>query len=173
MNGFDIIVADPPWKFASNSKEKPGRNAMRHYPCMTDQELCDMDIPAAKDALLFMWTTAPMLARSLPVLTAWGFKYVSQLVWIKQRIGTGFWARNRHEVVLIGKRGKFPCPRPAPFPDSVIEGQQREHSRKPDALQDAIDAAWPDANKLEMFARQGRHGWSLSGNEVGKFDAGT
>lgn len=168
MSVYDIVVADPPWRFASNSEAKPGRNAMRHYPCMRDAEIAALDVPAAPDALLFMWTTAPMLARSMPILGAWGFRYASQLVWVKRRVGTGFWVRNRHELVLVGRKGNFPCPRPAPFPDSVIVGQQREHSRKPDALQDRIDGAWPQARKLEMFARQTRQGWDAFGNEVGK-----
>lgn len=168
---FDICVADPPWRFASNSVAKPGRNAMRHYSCMKDDELKAMVIPAAPDSLMFMWTTAPMMERSLGVLSAWRFRYVSQMVWVKNRIGTGFWVRNRHEIVLIGKRGKFPCPRPAPFADSVIEAKTREHSRKPSRLQDMIDAAWPDAHKLEMFARQSRVGWQSFGNETNKFSA--
>lgn len=173
MTGYQIIVADPPWRFSSNSERKPGRNAMRHYPCMRDDEIAALPVPdwSARDAMLFMWTTAPMLARSMPILGAWGFKYVSQLVWVKDRIGTGFWARNRHEIVLIGKRGKFSCPRPAPFADSVIIGQQREHSRKPDALQDQIDLAWPDARRLEMFARRQRAGWDAWGNDTERFSA--
>lgn len=168
---YPIIVTDPPWRFSSNSKAKPGRNARRHYPCMTDADLCTLDIPALPDAIMFCWTTAPMLVRSLAVTDAWGFRYVSQLVWIKDRIGTGFWARNRHEIVLVCKRGKFPCPKPAPFPDSVITGGQREHSRKPEALQDMIDAAWPDLPKLEMFARRPRPGWNAWGNETMRFAA--
>ncbi len=167
---YDIIVIDPPWEFSSNSKARPGRNAMRHYPCLTDAELSALHIPAEKHALMFMWTTAPMIARSLPVMHSWGFKYVSQLVWIKSRIGTGFWARNRHEVCVIGKRGKFPCPKPAPFADSVINAPTREHSRKPEELQDRIDAVWPDASKIEMFARQARPGWASWGNETEKFN---
>lgn len=168
---YDIILADPPWKFSSNSAKKPGRNPMRHYPCMVDSEIAAMPVRdiAARDSLLLMWTTAPMLERSLDILPAWGFRYVSQLVWVKDRIGTGFWVRNRHEVVLIGKRGKFPCQRPAPFADSVIEGQQREHSRKPDALHRQIGAAWPEARKVELFAREERPGWDVWGNETGKF----
>lgn len=172
LNGpFEIIVADPPWKFSSNSAAKPGRNAMRHYPCMKDDEIRELPVSdwAAKDALLFMWVTAPMLRRAIEIPEAWGFRYVSELVWTKERIGTGFWVRNRHEPVLIYKRGKFPCPRPAPFSDSVMSGQQREHSRKPDQLQDEIDRIWPKAKKLEMFSRQLRLGWENFGNEVGKF----
>lgn len=169
---FDLILADPPWKFTSNSKENPGRNAMGHYDCMPLAEIKALPVAdvAARDALLLLWTTAPFAELSWSVMEAWGFKYVSQMVWVKDRIGTGFWARNRHEIVYIAKRGKFPCPRPAPFPDSVISGQQREHSRKPDVLHEIIDAAWPNARKLEMFARESRPGWSSWGNQTTKFD---
>lgn len=170
-DAYDIILMDPPWKFASNSKAKPGRNAMRHYDCMRDDEIAALPVAelAKPKCLLLMWTTAPMLVRSIDIPRAWGFRYVSQLVWVKERIATGYWARNRHEIVLLYKRGAFPCARPAPFPDSVIEGQQREHSRKPDALHQMIDAAWPDAKKLEMFSREDRPGWDHWGNETGKF----
>lgn len=173
MTSAEIIVMDPPWAFSSNSKGKPGRNAMRHYPCMADAEIAALPVNewAAPDCLMLMWTTAPMLERSMAMPPKWGFRYKSQVAWVKSRIGTGFWVRNRHELALIYTRGKFPCPRPAPFSDSIIEGQQREHSRKPDALQDRIDAVWPDARKLEVFARQVRPGWQAWGNEVGRFAA--
>ena len=167
---YQIIYADPPWKFASNSVARPGRNAMRHYPCMTDAELKEMAIPAAADALLLMWATAPMMVRSLAVMDAWRFKYVSQMVWVKSRIATGYWVRNRHEILVVAKRGKFPCKSPAPFSDSVIEAPTREHSRKPDVVYDMIEAAWPDERKLELFARQTRDGWDQFGNEIDKFD---
>ncbi|EYD71787.1 MT-A70 family methyltransferase [Limimaricola hongkongensis] len=173
MGPFDIILADPPWRFASNSEAKPGRNPRRHYPCMRDEEICALPVArwAAPAALLLMWTTSPMLDRSMAIPRAWGFRYVSSLVWTKDRIGTGYWARNRHELVLICKRGRFDCPRPAPFADSVISGQQREHSRKPDALHAQIDAAWPEARKLELFARQERPGWTAWGNDTARFAA--
>lgn len=169
---YEIILADPPWRFASNSAAKPGKNAMGHYECLPLPEIKSLPVAevAARDALLLMWTTAPFAQLSWDVLSEWGFKYVSQMVWVKDRVGTGFWARNRHEIVYIAKRGRFPCPRPAPFPDSVIEGQQRQHSRKPDRLHEMIDAAWPSAAKLEMFARESRAGWATWGNETGRFD---
>lgn len=172
MSGYDIILADPPWKFSSNTSARPGKNAMRHYRCMSDDELKSIPMQeiSAKPSLLFLWTTVPMMARSLDVAEAWGFKYVSEIVWVKTKIGTGFWARNRHEKLLILKRGQFPCPRPAPFPDSVIEAPTREHSRKPEIIQDRIDAVWPRQQKLEMFARRSRPGWDVWGNQTGMFD---
>lgn len=171
---FDIILADPPWRFASNSKDKPGKNAMGHYDCLPLPEIQALPVSeiAAKDSLLLLWVTVPFLENGLDTAKAWGFKYVSEIVWTKDRIGTGFWARNRHEVVLICKRGKFPCPRPAPFADSVIHGQQRQHSRKPDRLHEMVAEVsdWADLAKLEMFARESRPGWTTWGDQATKFD---
>lgn len=173
---FDIILADPPWRFKSNSKDKPGRNAIGHYDCMELDEIKNLPVKevAAKDSLLLLWVTVPFLKMGLETAEAWGFKYVSEIVWVKSRIGTGFWARNRHEVVLICKRGKFGCPKPAPFPDSVIEGQQRQHSRKPDRLHEMVADVkdWRLSRKLEMFARESRCGWTTWGNQTTKFDPG-
>lgn len=172
---FDIIVADPPWAFASNSKARPGRNAMRHYPCMTDAEIAGLRIDrrAATDALLFLWTTAPMLERSMRIVADhWnGFRYKTNLVWDKEICGTGFYARNEHEIVLVYRRGKFPIPRPAPFQSSIIRARRRQHSQKPDDLQDVIDRTWPNASRLEMFARRHRPGWVPWGNETRALEA--
>ena len=168
---YDIIVADPPWRFKSNSKAQPGRNAMRHYECMELDEIKALRPDASKDALLYLWVTSPFLAEGMDVVSQWGFTYKSSLVWVKDRIGMGYWARNRHEIVLIGRRGRFPLPPACPHADSVLSGGQREHSRKPETLQDQIDASWPEARKLEMFARRPRAGWDTWGNETAKFAA--
>ena len=55
----------------------------------------------------------------------------------------------------------------------MIEGQQREHSRKPDRAIEIIERYHPDALKLEMFARERRPGWDAWGDQVGLFDNGT
>ena len=169
---FSVVLADPPWKFASNSKAHPGRNAMRHYQTMPTAEICALAVPAAKDAVLLLWATSPMLPQALEVMEAWGFRYKSQAVWVKSRIATGYWARNRHELLLIGTRGRIPCPKPTLFPDSVIEAATREHSRKPDIVRERIEAAFPGLPKLEMFARSRRDGWAAYGNEIDKFEDG-
>lgn len=169
---FEVVIADPPWRFASNSEKKPGRNAMGHYDCMKLDEIAALPVRdvTAKDSLLLLWTTVPFLRLALDVVDAWGFKYVSEVMWAKDRIGTGFWARNRHEPLLICKRGKFPCPKPALFPDSIISGQQREHSRKPDRLHEIVDDRLAHCSRLEMFARESRPGWTTWGNETTKFN---
>ena len=45
--GFEIVFADPPWRFSGNSAAKPGRNAIAHYPCMTIPQLCAMPVREA------------------------------------------------------------------------------------------------------------------------------
>lgn len=170
---FDVIFADPPWRFASNSAAKPGRNAMRHYDCMALPDICALPVAeiSARSALLLMWVTVPFAHLADEVVRAWGFRTKSQLVWVKDRIATGYWARNRHELLLVATRGRFPCPRPALFPDSVIPGAQREHSRKPEWPQEQIEARLPAARKLELFGRRVRSGWTVWGNQTDKFDA--
>jgi N6-adenosine-specific RNA methylase IME4 len=169
---FDVILADPPWRFTSNSAAKPGRNAMGHYSCMKLDEIAALPVReiAERDAILLLWVTVPFAELAFKVVSAWGFKYKSQLAWDKQRKGTGFWARNEHEPLYICTRGKFPCPRPSPFPYSVIRGQRREHSRKPDQLHADIERAFPGTRKLELFAREARPGWHAWGNQTDKFN---
>lgn len=173
MGPYDIIVADPPWLFSSNSKARPGKNPRRHYACLTDRDIAELPVAewAAKDALLLLWTTAPCLARAMPVIDAWGFQYKTNLAWDKEIPATGWWVRGEHEHVLLARRGKFPIPAPEHRRRSIIRGGRREHSRKPEALQLWVERAWPNARKLEMFARQRRPGWDVWGNEVDKFRA--
>lgn len=168
---YGIILADPPWHFKSNSATKPGRNAMRHYDVMGLGEICRLPVAeiAAGDSLLLLWTTAPHLHHGLKVMKAWGFTYKTNMVWDKERQGTGFWVRNEHEHLLLGRRGRFPLPPNSVKPRSVLRGGRREHSRKPDELFAIIDRCWPDARKVELFARQTRRGWDCWGNETQKY----
>lgn len=171
--GWQVLIADPPWAFASNSAANPGRNVRRHYPTMTVEAIAALPVReiVAPAALLLMWTTVPFRHRADEVVRAWGFRSKSEVVWVKSRIGTGYWSRNRHEICVIATRGSFPCPRPALFPDSVILAPTREHSRKPDAIHATLDARLPGLRRLEMFARAPRDGWAAWGNDTERFAA--
>jgi len=168
---FDIVLADPPWRFKTHSDKGRSRSPdgpLGHYQTMSTEDIAGLPVRAmsSRDAVLYMWVTVPFLEIALGVADAWGFAYKSSMVWIKERKATGYWARNRHEIILICKRGRFPAPAPSLRPDSVIEGQQRGHSHKPDALHEIIEAAWPDANKIELFARRHRAGWQTWGDQL-------
>jgi N6-adenosine-specific RNA methylase IME4 len=165
---YGVILADPPWSFqVYNDNTGQDRGACNHYPVMPIDEIKALNIPAAPDAVLFLWSTAPMLPQALETLAAWGFVYKSNFVWVKDKRGLGFWSRNRHEQLLIGTRGHIPCPAPGTQFDSVIEAPRGRHSEKPAIVRDMITTMFPNVPKLEMFSRgQRAAGWDFWGNEA-------
>ena len=57
---------------------------------MATEEICNLKIPSAENAVLFLWVTNPLLPDALKVVESWGFEYKTNLVWIKQKAGQGF-----------------------------------------------------------------------------------
>ena len=185
---FDVIHADPPWHFKSNSKARPGKNPLRHYNCMDLADVEAMPIASiVKDnAVLFLWITGPMLAigAHLGVMYAWGFKPSGMgFTWIKTKklfrgdklsesdlhFGSGFTTRKNAEFCLIGKRGR--SLRANAGVREVIISPVREHSRKPDEVFRRIEAyTEPGVNRLDLFGRESRPGWTVWGNQADKFD---
>jgi N6-adenosine-specific RNA methylase IME4 len=165
---YGVILADPPWAFQVFSEATgQDRGACNHYPVMGLAQIKALKIPAAKDAVLFLWATVPMLPQALETMAAWSFIYKSSFAWVKDKRGLGFWNRNRHELLLIGTRGHIPCPSPGTQFDSVIEAPRGRHSEKPAIVRDMITAMFPNVPRLEMFARGQRvAGWDFWGNEA-------
>ncbi len=163
---WDVLLADPPWQY--DFAETDSRAIENQYPTMPVEVLCGLAVPGitAEDAVLFLWATAPKLREGLEVMEAWGFTYLTNLVWVKDKIGMGYWARGRHEFLLIGKRGHFPAPEESSRPDSVIEAPRLGHSAKPEVVYDLIETMCPDRTYLELFARSAREGWASWGNEI-------
>lgn len=184
-----IIVADPAWKDEEVWSDDTGmdRAADNHYPTMTLREVMDLDVGsvAAPNAVLFMYCKANNLVEAICVAMSWGFavlqpdelgrlvpdrsgaRYASQIVWDKQIIGNGRWVRDRHEILLIFRRGKPVCPAPGTQLDSVWSEKKTEHSAKPEGILDWIDRIWPDEVKIELNRRgAARPGWTAWGNEA-------
>ncbi|PZX03044.1 MT-A70 family methyltransferase, partial [Celeribacter halophilus] len=84
----------------------------------------------------------------------------------KQAFGTGYILRCAGEPFLIGTRGRPVTTRGV---RSVIIDQVREHSRKPEKAFSEAVRLMPDAQRLELFSRQQREGWTVWGDQVGKF----
>jgi N6-adenosine-specific RNA methylase IME4 len=165
---YNVIYADPPWQFEPYSQDSGmDRSAANHYSTMPTDLICEIKPPAAPDCILFLWATPPMLQDALDVMDAWGFDYRSHFAWTKDRAGTGYWNRQRHELLLIGVRGEVPAPAPGDQYDSVIPANAREHSEKPACFAEMIESMFPHAALLEMFARGPRLGWDVWGNESG------
>lgn len=49
---------------------------------------------------------------------------------------------------------------------TVFEERPTGHSRKPEISYEIIERLYPNARKLELFARRERAGWDAWGNEV-------
>ena len=172
---FDVVVADPPWLYALRSPKGEKKSAQRQYDCMPLADIKAMRVGehVRDSAWLFLWATAPMLPAAINVMEAWGFTYKSRLAWRKTtrhgnvRVGPGYVVRTMHEDVLVGAIGK-PCyTRALP---SIFDGLAREHSRKPDEFYSLIESFAPSANRLDLFTRESRLGWTSFGNEATKFD---
>jgi len=163
---FPLVYADPPWRYEHS--QTTNREIENHYPTMTLEEICALPVAdlTTPDAILFLWTTSPKLEESLQVINAWGFTYRTCFVWVKDRIGMGYYARQRHELLLIAKRGNMPVPEAEQRYDSVIESPRSDHSAKPEILYEMLDGMYPEVDKLEMFARGvARNGWYTWGNQ--------
>lgn len=146
---FDVILADCPWRYDINLRD----TAEQHYRTMDYQIIAQMKIPSADNCVLFLWATQPMIKEALYVMESWGFSYKSSAVWIKDRIGNGYYFRFRHELLLVGVKGTMPIPNESDRPDSVIEAPRRKHSEKPAAVYQIIERMYPSRKNLELFAR--------------------
>jgi N6-adenosine-specific RNA methylase IME4 len=167
---FGVIVADPEWQWEPWShKTGMDRAAANHYPTSVLAAIKDRDVPSivAKDCVLFLWATIPMLPHALTVMAAWGFDYKSHYAWGKDKFGTGYWSREKHELLLIGTRGKIPCPEQGKQWDSLIIAPRGEHSAKPECFLEMIEGYYPTMPKIELNRRGApRPGWDAWGYEL-------
>lgn len=163
---FDLVLADPPWRY--EFQETHAREIEVHYPTVELEEIAAHKPSVTDNALLLLWATAPKLREALEIVEAWGFTYRSHAVWDKQKIGTGYWFRGQHEILIVAIRGEFSPPSEFARHSSVFSEARREHSRKPDCVYEWIELAFPHAAKLEMYARQPREGWIGWGYEASR-----
>jgi N6-adenosine-specific RNA methylase IME4 len=166
---YGVIYADPEWRWEPWSRVTGmDRAADNHYPTSPIENIKARDVPSimAPHCMLFMWATPPMLDQAIDVLKHWGFGYITNAVWVKPSIGTGYWFRFRHEHLLLGKRGDVPCPAPGEQWDSVIEQPRGKHSEKPVEVYDIIEAYFPNLPKIELNARRRREGWTSWGPDL-------
>lgn len=172
--GFKTVLADPPWRFANRTgKIAPEHRRLDRYGTMALDEIKALPVGdvTAKDAHLYLWVPNALLLEGIEVLQAWGFRYVSNIIWAKRRKdggpdgrGVGFYFRNVTEPILFGVKGSMRTLAPARSTVNMLETRKREHSRKPDEQYDLIESCSPGPY-LEMFARYAQPGWSVWGNE--------
>lgn len=164
---FSVILADPAWEYDfSRSDSRQIDN--KYLP--SDSSLNDMkrlQIPAAADCVLFMWATSPKIREALELIEAWEFDYKTNAIWAKDKIGMGYYFRQKHELLLVAAKGNLQLPDESKRFESIFFGARTEHSQKPEIIYELIEVMYPEYNKLELFARQEREGWKSWGDEIG------
>jgi len=165
---FDVWYLDPPWK----PGQQGGRGASQHYELMTTDEIKGL-APAiaahcAESAVMFLWVTANTVPDGLECLKAFGFRYITNMVWAKDQLGLGNIVRGTHELLLIGVKGRPPK---VAFHSqrSVLFMPRTIHSAKPVEMVHVIERLYPTGNYIELFARtrpNSRRPWAIHGLEV-------
>lgn len=172
---FPTLCADPPWPEVGGGKSK--RGADRHYKVMKPKQIvetllsCEFWRPA-EDAHLYMWVTNNWLEAGLGVIRDVGFRYVTNISWVKQndcgelQSGLGQYFRGEHEMLLFAVRGKgFEVRTDRRDIGSVLRAPRTVHSRKPEEAYALIEAR-SRGPYVEFFARRSRRGWVSWGDQV-------
>ena len=175
---YDVVLADPPWSY-SGEQDKWGA-AAKFYSTMTNKDIFAINMLERMEnkSVLFLWATCPKLHTAIEAIDQWGLTYRGvAFVWVKTKAdGTPIKAQGVRptvvkpltELVLVASNQK--TGRPLKLHDEsicqTVFAPKQEHSRKPDDVQDRIERMYPNASKLEMFARRTRPGWDAWGDEV-------
>lgn len=175
---YDVVLLDPPWSY-HGQQDKWGA-AAKFYTTMSDDELVKLPVGdlVFRHSVVFCWATSPRLDFAVDCLRAWGLHYRGvAFVWVKTtRAGIPIKAQGVRpsivkptcEFVLAAS----PSAKGRPMPlssESVVNtvlAPVGAHSEKPEAVQDRIEQLYPDASRLEMFARRRRPGWDCWGDEA-------
>lgn len=169
---YHVIAIDPPWAydekggFSANEHDPDSNRGGVDYPTMTVEQIRGIDLPAADDCVLFLWTTHAFLEDSFSLLRSWGFQYKATMVWDKEKMGIGRTIRMQVEFCLLAVKGS-PIIQGSAERD-IIREPRREHSRKPDAFYRQVERMCI-GNKLDYFSREHRENWDVYGAETGKF----
>jgi len=181
---YQIIYADPPWKYTLFKAKSGGRGvAGDHYEVMDLLDIATLPINdlTENNCILFLWATYPALPLALKLMKVWGFEYKTvAFTWVKKNKkadswfwGMGSWTRANGEICLLGTKG-YPK-RISKSVHSVIDTPIEEHSKKPSEARNRIVQLMGNLPRIELFARppkdrlfedESYKGWDVWGNEV-------
>jgi len=181
---FNVIVVDCPWNFNDALKmSDTKRSAQSNYNTMTMEELQKLPINQIADpngCVLALWCPASLFKCGLEIMEAWEFEHKQIYTWVKSKkklpkdvqleqilsFGMGRLFRGCSEHALIGINStKIYRNLQNRSQRSVSFASNLGHSSKPATLQNSLDLMYPLANKIELFARQERAGWTCLGNQ--------
>ena len=182
---YDIIYADPPWKYNDPMKIKGVKGLIRgaesFYKTMNLEDIKSLPIKdiSSKNAILFIWVTMPLLDKGFEVIESWGFQYKTcGFCWVKRtkngkiHLGMGNYTRGNAELCLIGVKGQKPKFLTRGL-SQIVESKLLEHSQKPNEVREKIVQLCGFLPRIELFARQQTEGWDCWGDELKKHETFT
>lgn len=173
---YNLIYADPPWK-----QKRGGRKSVRpnssgcelDYPVISldeiKQHLQTATNNTAENSILFLWTIDKYLFEAQNIAEQLGYKLHARMIWNKVTgIPAAFTVRFGHEYLLYMYKGKL---LPVATEErgkihTVFTERVKRHSQKPEIAYQIIERLYPNAVRLEMYARNERNGWDSWGNEL-------
>lgn len=190
---YNVILADPPWKYDDKRSSSSMGMAESAYSTMTQDDLLKLrvDLLAADDCMLCLWATMPKLQEALDVVKGWGFKYITVgFVWVKLNpkfvddgddsiiptvftrtdiySGLGHWCNGNAELVLLGKKGSpIRCAKDV---KQIVVAPRGAHSVKPELVHMRIERLFGEVPRIELFARRPRTGWTTLGSGIDRLD---
>mgnify|MGYP000349692383 CR=1 FL=1 len=172
---YDLILSDPPWNILKGGIRavRPRQSRLLDYPVLSIGEIRDIHRSfqsyAEENHLFFMWTIDKYLHESEQMMRGLGYKLHARMIWNKLNgVAPAFTLRYSHEYLLYMYYGKFT---PVAVSErgrytTVFEEKSGRHSRKPEISYAIMERLYPEARKLELFARYTRPGWDCWGNEI-------
>lgn len=162
---YDVLVIDPPWPMQKVERDVRPNQVALEYPTMNEAELAALEIPAADDCHVWLWTTHKFLPMALRLLDAWQLKYVCTFVWHKPGGPQPFELPQYNcEFAIYARRGTPIFTETKAFP-VCFEASRTGHSAKPEAFYDVIRRVTA-GRRLDMFNRRSIEGFDGWGNEA-------
>lgn len=179
MKKYNVIYADPPWKFSSKELQKYGGERFtsmdKHYETQGKGWIEALPVReiADTDCALFMWTTDAHMKDAIKTIEAWGFKYVTvAFVWEKKTstgktvANLGAWTMKNYELCLLGTRGGMLKHKKVNNIYQKVAAERTKHSKKPKEVRENIESLFGDLPRVELFSREKVEGWDAWGNEI-------
>lgn len=173
---YGVIYADPPWKQSKGGKKAVRKNSSGKpldYPVCSLSEISTHLASAIShthdNSVLFLWTIDKYLFEAQEMAESLGYKLHARMIWDKVTgIPAAFTVRYGHEYLLFMYKGHLlPIAKEMRGKiHTVFREKATKHSKKPEIAYQIIEAFYPDAEKLEIYARDYRRGWDCWGNEV-------